>query len=202
MIAGALAMPSAMGQERADRSPCWTVRTYAASFLRRCEDRLYSFALSVDEIRRMSGGDGRGRFGFACPIELMCSDEPDIIGWFIDPAIWLQSERDEGALLDVLNSAGVGLHARGPLPPRPQPSCEVFDAAVSDLQGRGVCYDFPESQSSWVVFVAADDTVGFALIFQQRKVDAAGLREKAQRTLARATVERAAGDAALMRWMR
>jgi hypothetical protein len=194
-----LAIPRAVSQ---DRQSCWIVRTSAASFLRRCTDRIYSFSLVLDEIRRMPGGDDQGRFGFACPLELMCAGEPDIIGWFIDPAIWQQSEQDENAVFDVLQSAGPGLHERGPVPPRPQPACPVFEAQVSDMRGRGVCYDFPETQSSWVVFVTADDNVGFALIFQQHKLDASALREMALRTLARSKVERGSGDVGLMRWIR
>jgi hypothetical protein len=201
LFVGLLVVPRASGEEHDDQQSCWIMRTVAASFIRRCGNKLFSFGLSIDEIRRMPGGDGRGRFGFACPIDLMCSDEPDIIGWFIDPAIWLQSERDESALLDILNSASGGLQ-RGPLPPRPQPSCAVFDATVADLQGKAVCYDFPEARSSWVVVVIADDTVGFTLIFQQPKVDTVGLRDKVKQILSRATVERAAGDVGLMRWMR
>ena len=89
-----------------------------------------------------------------------------------------------------------------PPPSVPKSSCDTFDVKVGDMAGRAVCYEFRELSLSVILIVAADEKAGFVLIFQQRTLDWKLLRDKALQGLERFHIQRASGDAALMRWMK
>jgi hypothetical protein len=177
--------------------PCRVLKVDGPAFIARCGDRLSSFALVIEDISRVAASDSHGRFGFVCPIELMCEDKPEIFGWFIEPQTWQQGARDEWAIAELLTS-----RPWAPLQSVPKSSCELFDVTLGDMKGRGVCYEFPEMQLSVILMVAADDNAGFALVYQQREIGVKDLHDKVMQRLSRVQIERGSGDRALLRWMR
>jgi hypothetical protein len=187
------AMPTLAQQEPA----CRILKSDGAGFVQRCGDRLYSYALVLDDISRSEGSDGHGRFGFVCPIELMCQDKPEILGWFIDPQTWRQGAQDEGAIANLVLK-----RSWNPPPSVPKSSCDTFEVTIGDMAGRAVCYLFAEIPLSVVLIAAADEKFGFVLVFQQHNPDWMNLREKALQALPRFRIQRASGDAALMRYMK
>ncbi len=203
LIAGLSASAPALGEEV---EVCRLVSSQGASFLEHCGDRLLSFTLVLDDYRRSVGHDGiYGRFGFDCPIDLMCVGEPEISGWFIDQKGWRKSERDEKAVFEVLQRPpllAMVWHSGGPAPQRPTSACGTLELRIADMPGRAVCYQRPETGQSEIAVVVADEAVGFVLLFQQRNLDWMALRDKVLRLLPRFEVERAAGDPALLKWMK
>jgi len=194
VVAGVSMATGALAQQQ---SGCQLLRADGAAFVERCGDRLNSFALVLDDISRSVGRDIHGRFGFVCPIELMCEDKPEILGWFIDQQSWKQGAQDEWAIADLLMK-----RSWDPPPSVPKSSCDAFEVKVADLTGRAVCYEFRDIGLSVILIVAADEKTGFVLIFQQRTSDWMQLRDKALQGLAKFRIQRASGDAALMRWMK
>jgi hypothetical protein len=189
-----------------DQRRCDKIESYAASFIERCGDRLRSFTLSLKDVRRTTGSDLHGRFYFECSIELLCVSEPEISGWFIDAKSWASSSQDQEAVLDVLRQASVMGAAWGQPggrgPKLPESLCQVFDVQIAGLSGRVVCYAFPDMKSSALVAISADADVGFVLVFYQRNLDLDDLRKRALSMMSRLSIERASGDAALLRWMK
>ena len=188
-----------------DRS-CHRIAGYAASFLERCGDRLRSFTLSLEDIRRTAGSDLHGRFYFQCPIEPLCIGEPEISGFFIDAKGWARSARDQQAIVDVLRHALMKDATWGQPGARGsdllESRCKAFDVQVAGLAGQALCFVAPDLKSSALVVVSADADVGFVLVFQRRDLDWEDLRTQALRTMPRFSIERASGDAALLRWMK
>jgi len=181
-----------------DDPACQMIRSVGASFLERCGDKLNSFSLSLSDISRSVGNDLHGRFAFVCgPIELMCEGKPEILGWFLDLKRWKQGGQDEPAIAELLLE-----RMWHPGQSVPASSCGIVEVKVADMPGRAVCHEFPDVSFSAIVIVAADDRTGFVLIFGQRDVDWSSLRDKALQTLPRFEVQRATGDAGLLRWMR
>jgi hypothetical protein len=194
VIAGTSAASLASAQQ--DQS-CRLIRADGAAYVERCGDKLNSFALLLDDISRATGSDSHGRFGFVCPLELMCEGKPEIFGWFIDHRQWLKGAQDEWAVAELLTS-----RPWAPLQSVPKSSCEMFEVTVGDMRGRAVCYALPDLHLSVILLVVADDKTGFALVYQQRDIEWTELRDKVMQTLPRFRIQRASGDAALMRWMR
>jgi hypothetical protein len=184
----------------AQDSTCNPVTSSGAGFLVECGKQLHSYNLSLSESKLgLSGAkrevrlDLHGRFAFFCPVETMCANEPTVGGFFLAPAGWLSSSKDEQAIFQVLrNMPWPG----GSPPPIPSASCPVFDVSIGGMNGRAVCFD--ES----VVIVAADDRVGFLLLFSQRDKPAAVLKDKVLEMLPRFEIERATGEVGLKRWLR
>jgi hypothetical protein len=183
---------------------CRIVSTQGAALLKHCGERLLSFALSIDDLRRTVVNGEYGKFDFECSIQGMCKNEPEINGWFIDHKGWLRSAKDESAVFDVLRMPPVMAIASraGTAPPQPKSACGVLDVSLDGIAGRAVCYQLPETRSTSIVVVAADEQVGFILVFQERGQDWAALRDKALQTLPKFEVERAYGNGALLRWMK
>src|SRR5207244_3356215 len=139
------------------------------------------FVLSFDDIKRSTpvSGDLHGRFSFKCPIDVMCADEPEIYGWFIEPRIWQQSNKNAKAVIDLLQKK---LSYGGPME-HLESLCETFDIQIAGIDGRAACLQVP--QLSAIVAVAADADVGFILVFHQHDLSWMALRDKVQHILPR-----------------
>jgi hypothetical protein len=97
----------------------------------------------------------------------------------------------------------MAMSLRGGAPPElPSSACPLFDVSVDGMAGRAVCFDEAKMQGGNVVVVAADNYVGFLLIFYQRDQSANALRDKVLELLPRFKIERATGDVALLRWLK
>jgi hypothetical protein len=74
------------------------------------------------------------------------------------------------------------------------------------MAGRAVCYNAsdmrPDLKGSAVIIAASDHHVGIVLFFHQREQSAADLRDRVLAIVPKFSVQRAAGDAALIRWLR
>jgi hypothetical protein len=70
------------------------------------------------------------------------------------------------------------------------------------MAGRAVCFDETGVKGSSVFVVATDDRAGFLLAFFQQGMSANTLKEKVAELLPRFKIERATGDAALMKWFK
>jgi hypothetical protein len=205
-LISATTLSNASAQEPA----CRWVSGNGSSLLEKCGKQLNSFSLSLSEnklplIPRRVESDLHGRFSFPCPVEPMCENEPTIGGFFIAPASWLSSFKDEQAIFQVLRSTPLMAvswsFSGGPPPPPPSAACPVFDVSIGNMAGRAVCFDDANAKGGAVVIVAADDHVGFLLSFYQRDKSATALRDKVLELLPRFEIERATGDAGLMRWI-
>jgi hypothetical protein len=189
-----LAATQASGQ---DGPACELVAGVGASQLERCGDRLRSFSLSLRDIRRSVGRDLHARFKFECPTEQMCENEPEVIGWFIDPWRWRNSAQNEPALFHFLQTGTPAAPAR-----RPDVTCGTFDVKIGDMAGRAVCHRFPEAPQSAIIMVASDENTGFVLVFADHTLNWESVRQKTLQMLPRFDIHRATGDAALLRWMK
>jgi hypothetical protein len=85
---------------------------------------------------------------------------------------------------------------------RPASSCGALAVQVAGMSGRVACFQFPDTRTSEVVVVTGDDTVGFILVFEQRRLRPTELRDKVMQLLPQFEVERAFGDPALLRWIK
>jgi hypothetical protein len=178
---------------------CRGIMEGRAGFLEQCGDRLNAWSLGLSEFKRETGSDLHGRFFFYCPIELMCDGEPTIAGRLLPAAEWQASPRDEQTIYELANRLWEPIR---PLPPMPSPACPLFDISIAGMAGRAVCFEEPELKGSSVFVVAADDRVAILLAFSQQDKLSSALKEKVVELLPRFKIERATGDAALMKWFR
>jgi len=194
------ALPSGANAEDAPR--CQFVGIRDAGLLLLCGDRLNGYVLNLNDVRRQVVTELPGRFAFRCVLAPMCDDEPNIGGFFVDPAIWRNSAKDDHAILDILQQHGlVPAAAPGAQPGAPPPvACAVFEVTVGDLPGRGACFDVADGSA--VVIIAGDDNVAFVLSFFQNRRTPGAMREKALDLIPQFKMTRPTGDVALMRWMR
>jgi hypothetical protein len=200
---------AAPGNVLAQTEACRQVRAAPAGFLEQCGNELKSFSLNLSEnklhqIRRRAEADLHGRFSFPCAIEPMCEGEPLIGGVFFAPESWQKSTRDEKAIHQLLQSSSLMARRSGqePAPELPASACPVFDVSVDGVNGRAVCFNEQATKTAHVIAVVADDRVGFVLTFSQKDQSANALRDKVIALVPRFSIERASGDAALLRWMR
>lgn len=195
----------------AEDSSCRWLRSQGASILERCGDRLNSFSLGLSEIglgvseakRQVSSGWHAG-FSFECEVPI-CAGEPYIGGFFIDAARWGKTARDEQAIVDAFRSMPLmapSFSYRGGAIPPPSSACPLFELSIGGMKGRAVCIEEAEAKIPTILLVASDERVAFILGFQKRGVSVATLRDKVIELSPRFTIERAAGDAALLRWIR
>jgi len=184
---------------------CELVSAHPSGLLLRCGSLLKSLVLSFEDIRRLRRHDPQGVFHFVCPIDEMCDGQPRISGWMIDHTKWRRGERSDAAIFELLRQPPIILRgAAQPVDTASDPlksTCGVYELELAGLRGHGVCYDFGESQSTTIVAVVSNDEIGFVLLFNQRDVELTALREKVDMLLPRFKLERATGDAYLMRWM-
>jgi hypothetical protein len=199
-LALAAAVPTGAGAQ--ENRPCQVVGVKDAGLLLLCGDRLNGFVLTLEDVRRQVGNEVQGRFVFVCALAPMCADEPNIGGFFIDPARWRDSAKDERAMLDILQQHGLVPAAAVGADPKvaPPPACAVFDITIGDLPGRAVCFDVADGSA--VLVIAGDDRVAFVLSFFQRNRTPGAMREKALETIPQFKLMRPTGDMALLRWMR
>jgi len=184
---------------------CELASTHPAGVLLRCGLQLKSLVLAYEDVRRQRRHDPQGVFHFVCPIEEMCDGQPRISGWMIDHTKWRRSERGDAAIFELLRQPPIILRgAARPVDVASDPLksiCGVFDLELAGLSGQGVCYDFGESQSTTIVTVVSNDEIGFVLLFNQRNAELTAFRETVDALLPRFKLERASGDAYLLRWM-
>lgn len=180
---------------------CRTIKAHEASLLVQCGTQLHSFSLSLLDATKTVGRDLHGRFLFDCPIPEFCSSDPTIGGFFFSPTNWNNSRKDERAIFETLQQAPLArMDGR---PPEPMPAaCPVFDVLIGSMKAHAVCYSWPETKASAVVIIASDEQFGIVLSFYRDNQGASELREKVMAVLPKFKVERAVGDAALLRWMK
>lgn len=195
-LAAALVCTSAPAQ---DRSRCRLVKLGGAGFVQQCGDRLHAFGLALSDIKRIppAGNDPQGWFNFACPLEALCADEPEIRGAFFNAASWQKSSKDAEAIWGAVERRSSAIRGE----PSSSP-CEVFDVQIAGTSGRAICYHSTQPLRSAIVVVAAEEEVGFILVFLQPDKEWTALREKVVSLLPRFTIGRASGDAALLGWLR
>jgi hypothetical protein len=177
---------------------CRGVSGRANGFVEQCGDKLRAWSLTLVDLKRKVENDIHGRFFFNCPIEFMCQDEPFIVGRLVDREAWQVSAKDERAIYEQANGLK---YPMSPQPPMPPPACAPFDVSVAETAGRAVCFD-QAGQKGWVLVIAADDRAAFLLSFSQRNLSGNVLKEKVLELLPRFKIERATGDAALLKWLR
>jgi hypothetical protein len=194
-------LPAAAQPARAEAERCAPLGVKDAGLLLMCGDRLNGFVLSLEDVRRQPANDAPGRFVYRCVLAPMCVDEPNVGGFFIDPALWNDSAKDEPAMLEILQRHGLVPAAAPGADPRapPPPACAVFDVTIGDLPGRAVCFDVADGSA--VVGIAGDDRVAVVLSFFQRGKTPGAMRERVMEMLPLFRMTRPTGDAGLMRWM-
>jgi hypothetical protein len=175
--------------------------------LEQCGDKVRSISLAMRDIARVVSIDGSsGAMVFVCPVQQICSGEPVISGWLVDPRRWTKSARDEDTLFALLLTPPAVIARRGRNPwtdqPHPTASCPMFDIQIAGLSGRAVCYVAENQKSAGLFAVVANDEVGFVMAFRSDELDTPGLREKVLTILPRFQIEVATGDHGLLRWIR
>jgi hypothetical protein len=199
LFAFAMVFVAGAAPARAEDAACRPVRMAGTAVLKQCADQVRSMTLSLNDIKRTPGADRAGRFFFLCPIQHMCEDEPDLWGWFIDEAGWRSGARDEAAIRELLRHAPGVAAAAGDFA---KPACTVSTVEIAGLEGRAVCFELAPGNVHAVVAVVAGDDVGFALVFAQRSLGWELLREKVSVITPKFVLQRAVGDAGLMKWLR
>jgi hypothetical protein len=199
MIALAMLLLASATPAHADDVACRPVRMVGIAVLKQCGDQVRSMTLSLHDIKRTPGADRSGRFFYLCPMQHMCEDEPDLWGWFIDEGAWRSGARDEAAIRELLRHApGLGAVAED----FARPGCTVFPVEIAGLEGRAVCFELAPGTVHAIVAVVAGEDIGFALVFAQRSLGWELLREKVSVITSKFVLQRAAGDAGLMKWLR
>jgi hypothetical protein len=181
----------------AQEQTCRLVIINGSSFLEKCGEQLHSFALSLQDIRRQVEPGAHGSFAFNCPIDAMCAGQPSIGGFFIAPSLWSNGSKDAQAIYDIIGTSPHLLKGRT-LPV----ACVEFDITLDGMPGRAACYRIGETENHLVAAIAADDHTGVVLMFFQENQAADVLRKMALELLPKFKIERAGGDAALLRWLR
>jgi hypothetical protein len=204
-VVASLASATLLSDARAQQPICNVVRVQDAGLLEDCGNQLRSFFLILSDLKREVSGDFHGHFAYRCSVELMCDGESTITGFYISPDGWQASAKDEAAIFQALQSTPIGATGQGrpggPEPQMPSVACPIFDVSVGGLAGRAVCFDEAAMKGGNVVVVAADNDVGFLLVFYRSDQSAAVLREKVVDVISRFKIERATGDVSLLRWM-
>jgi hypothetical protein len=171
----------------------WRQKPYAASYLACLELQQPAGKRGVFE---SLGGDVE-------KLASWCPEEPAIRLFFLSPTELHGGPKSARDFYEILVSHPVGdalnLNA---VPPMPPVACPLFDVSVGDMPGRGVCFDLAEGKDGAVVVVAADERVGLVLTFSREGKGGAAIREKALALIPKFKIERASGDAALLRWMK
>jgi|SRR6476620_646231 hypothetical protein len=189
--------------ERVAKPRCKIVRMAGAAFLQQCDDQLRSFALSMSGTERTAVREHTNKFRFSCRPGF-CQGEPDISGWFIDPAVWRQSKQDESSIFDIFalqagwKQLGSEQHFRSIF----RPSCELSRVTLAGLPGQMICYEMKSEAAvglSTVILVAADAEVGLVVTFQGP--DSKNVLDQAVSALRVFSLERGHGDATLERWL-
>jgi hypothetical protein len=186
-------------------SPCRTVRAEEAAILQVCGlVHLRSFALSMEGSERTAVREHTNKFKFVCRPGF-CQDEPDIVGWFIDPDVWTQSKQDEPSIFDILatETGWKMLHSDQHFRSALKPTCEPSSVTFAGLPGKMMCYNTVSDAGGNVqsiVMVAADGRVGFLILFQSR--DSKDIKGHAVSSLRAFSLARGEGDRTLERWMR
>jgi hypothetical protein len=182
-----------------DDAACRPIRMVGIAVLKHCGDQVRSMTLTLNDIKRAPGTDMQGRFFFACPIQHMCEDEPNLWGFFVDEGAWRAGARDEAALRELLRHApGIGAMPES----FAQAACDVWTVEVAGLDGRAVCFELAPNRMHAVIVVGAAEDIGFALVFAQPGVGWDLLREKVSAITPKFALQRATGDASLLKWFR
>jgi hypothetical protein len=184
---------------RGEEDACRPIRMVGTAVLKQCGNQLRSMTLVLRDIKRTPGADMHGRFFYACPIQHMCQDEPQLWGFFIDQGAWLKGGRGEAEMRELLRHApGVGA-----VPDDfANPACAISTVEVAGMEGRAICYELAPNNLHAVVIVGAADDVGFALVFAQPGLGWDLLREKVSVITSKLVLQRAVGDASLLKWVR
>jgi hypothetical protein len=95
------------GAKAEDAPRCQFVGVRDAGLLLLCGDRLNGYVLNLNDVRRQVVTELPGRFAFRCVLAPMCDDEPNIGGFFVDPAVWRNPRYPAAA------RAGAGRGTRG-----------------------------------------------------------------------------------------
>lgn len=181
----------------AQKAECRVLNGHDASMLHQCGETLNSFSLQL--ANREARSDLHGRIRFSCPIESMCERGLAAGGFFVSAAKWQDSAKDEHSILEMLRRFPMASATW----PMPTVACRPFDISIGDMAGRGICLSFSEEpKTAGIVMVVADDHVGLFLHFYDQDSSADTLKDKVKDLLSRSRVERAVGDAGLMRWIR
>jgi len=184
---------------------CSVARLHPMGILEHCDDQIRSRILEMEDIRRFLTIAPGGVFYFACPLESLCDDDPQISGWLVNALRWQPSPQDEETVFGIFKNIPP---ARGfdrnstPSIAQPGSECGLFDVTVAGLSGRGVCYRSSDEKSSAVVVVVSDATLGYILVFHQQGIDSAALKEKVLTLLPRFKIQVAKGDFGIARWLR
>ena len=78
-------------------------------------------------------------------------------------------------------------------------ACGVFDIDLAGAPARAACLTV--DSASMVFVIGADEKVGVILVFVGRDIGLASLREKVLEILPKFHIEKASGDAGLLKWI-
>ena len=199
LVPGSISIP-ARAQER-----CTVARLNPLGILEHCDNQLRSRILEMEDLRRILTVEQNGVFYFACPLENLCGDDPQISGWIVNGRRWQPSPQDEQTIFGIFQAipAARGFARNNPLSiAQPESRCGLFDVTLAGLPGRGVCYRSNDESASAVVVVVSDATLGYILVFHQQDVDGSVLKEKVLALLPRFRIQVANGDIGMARWLR
>jgi hypothetical protein len=197
LLGAATLMPPGMLPAHGDDTACRVIRIVGNNILKHCGNEVRSMTLSLREVKRGLASDRSGRFSFPCPIEHMCEGEPDVWGWFIDETPSRAGARDEAAIRLLLRNAPIIMTDDSV-----KPTCAVSTVDVAGLESRSMCFELTPESLHVVVVVGAGEDIGFLLMFAQRGLGSELLREKVSAITPKFILQRATGDAGLLKWLR
>jgi hypothetical protein len=208
LLAGGTVLFSTLVSKPADSQEAEACRVIHSDggtrYLERCGNRFRYVGLSFDDSRGRLAPFGRhAQFYFRCtsnPIVRdglrVCANEPEIFGWFIDPAWWARSGRGEDAVFAALRQMPINAISWGfPGGKPPKSQCGTLDVQVAGVPGRGVCN--VQGNSSQIIIVGGDDDFAFLLTFTQEGMEYATLLEKVREMLPKFQIEKLLDEAVL-----
>ena len=204
---------------------CKVVRMEGAGFLKHCGDRLQLWHLKSSDERWRSGLDLHGRFSFECfilpskrPLGLTiydilrsqattgdmprCPDQQNVGGFFFDSTQWQKSSKDASDIKAALLKMPL-LQAYSDMSEQPatEVTCQAFDITVGDITARAACFRFSEVKGDFGVMVLTDAENSLVLTYRDNELLADDLKNSFVKFVQSLTIERASGDAALLRWI-
>jgi hypothetical protein len=204
-LAGLSLVPAGAAMPAYAQDRCDVARLSPMGILENCHAYIRSRVLEMEDVRRILTVEPSGVFFFACPLENLCGDDPQVSGWIVNGKRWQPTAQDEQTIFGIFQAipGQRGFARNNPLSiAQPESLCGLFDVTIASLSGRGVCYRSDDQNASAVVVVVSDATLGFILVFHQQGVDGSALKEKVLALLPRFKIQIANGDIGIARWVR
>ena len=206
-------------------SECKGVLLKGAGVLKQCGDRLQLWNLKPLDERWRAGQDLHGRFSFECFIlpskrppdvtiyDMLrsqaatgdmprCPDQLSVGGFFFDAGEWQKGPKDENAIQAALFQMPLGSGVwTNELKHSIRSICPAFDITIGGVNARAACFELSDLKQNMIAMAVVDEDTSLVLTFLKDDLTADALKSSFLDFVRLLTIERASGDAALLRWL-